>query len=312
MVNAGRDVFESVNVDSIVTQIKKDVSDELYVLTYEEGKFVRTNTLPKYLLSSPFQLDLIFSKYFALVSKLELLGNSHLGDIAECESACATSDAYILKNLLINGSPELSSQQFESHYGIVNTGTLDKYVSKWGKKEMTYLKGKYLRPLVPKSIFNSTFGKSYTERAKKPKLIIKGLTLLDAFVDMKGEFVPGKTTLVVPCSDEQRLLFLAGIINSRSVLFLIKQKYASSSYNGGVTFTKGMVNNIPLPKDYEEYVPTISNLVRKILDQKKQNPDADVSALEAAINAEVYKLYHLTDAEIAIIESSTEKPQKQK
>jgi hypothetical protein len=45
----------------------------------------------------------------------------------------------------------------------------------------------------------------------------------------------------------------------------------------------------------------LSNLVRKILDQKKQNPDADVSALEAAIYAEVYKLYHLTDAEIAII-----------
>lgn len=33
----------------------------------------------------------------------------------------------------------------------------------------------------------------------------------------------------------------------------------------------------------------ISKLVSKILDQKKQKPDADVSALEAAINAEVYK-----------------------
>jgi hypothetical protein len=48
----------------------------------------------------------------------------------------------------------------------------------------------------------------------------------------------------------------------------------------------------------------IADKVLKISSLKKQNPDADVSALEAAINVEVYKLYHLTEAEIAIIEQA--------
>jgi hypothetical protein len=44
--------------------------------------------------------------------------------------------------------------------------------------------------------------------------------------------------------------------------------------------------------------------------QKKQNPAADVAALEAVIDAEVYKLYDLTAAERALIKSATKNAQK--
>jgi adenine-specific DNA-methyltransferase len=36
--------------------------------------------------------------------------------------------------------------------------------------------------------------------------------------------------------------------------------------------------------------------------QKKENPDADVSALESEIDQLVYRLYGLTDEEVKIVE----------
>jgi ribosomal protein L12E/L44/L45/RPP1/RPP2 len=49
----------------------------------------------------------------------------------------------------------------------------------------------------------------------------------------------------------------------------------------------------------------VQGLVNDILALKKVDPAADVSILEARIDALVYELYHLTDAEIALIEGQT-------
>ena len=46
------------------------------------------------------------------------------------------------------------------------------------------------------------------------------------------------------------------------------------------------------------------NLVDQILSAKVANPKADTSALEKQIDEMVYKLYELTEEEIAIIEGS--------
>jgi hypothetical protein len=48
----------------------------------------------------------------------------------------------------------------------------------------------------------------------------------------------------------------------------------------------------------------IVSLVEKILATKKASPTADTSALERKVDALVYKLYGLTDAEIEIVENS--------
>ena len=46
----------------------------------------------------------------------------------------------------------------------------------------------------------------------------------------------------------------------------------------------------------------IKERVERILAAKKENSEADVSALEAEIDQLVYKLYDLTPEEIAIVE----------
>ncbi len=53
-------------------------------------------------------------------------------------------------------------------------------------------------------------------------------------------------------------------------------------------------------------VSQIESLVDKILAAKKDNPQADVTALEKEIDQLVYKLYDLTEEEIRIIEGVNE------
>ena len=72
------------------------------------------------------------------------------------------------------------------------------------------------------------------------------------------------------------------------------------------------VSQIPIPPATPAQQSEIETLVEQILALKKQNPDADVSALEAEINQLVYKLYNLTEDEIALVESSLPQPTKTK
>lgn len=48
----------------------------------------------------------------------------------------------------------------------------------------------------------------------------------------------------------------------------------------------------------------IETLIERIIAAKRTNPHADVSALEAKIDAHVYRLYGLTAEEIAVVEAT--------
>ena len=166
-----------------------------------------------------------------------------LSTIAECENACATHDAYELSSYVYNLTSKYNSAV---QLKLVNTGTIDKFSNRWGVKDITYLGAKYLCPVVDKKTFASNFGKAYIRKTLSKKLIFKGLNLLDGFIDLNGDYMPGKSTLVICSDDINNLKFLCGLLNSKLAIFYIKSKYASSSYCGGITFSKDMINNLPI------------------------------------------------------------------
>ena len=128
---------------------------------------------------------------------------------------------------------------------------------------MRYLKHDYDFPIVERKKFSISLGATYNRRAASPKIIIKGLTLLDAALDADASFVPGKSTLVIPSQSVADLKFLAAVVNSRAVSFYVKQKYASASYNGGVNFTTDMINGIPVPAsiDKQKLVKAVDKII---------------------------------------------------
>lgn len=170
---------------------------------------------------------------------------------------------------------------------------------------MKYLKDTYNKPYCTKQDFNSHLGKKYNEVALSKKIIIKGLTLLDACLDLKGDIIPAKSTIVVIDDDNTKLKFLSAIINSKLAFFYIKELYSSNSYCGGINFTRDMIGSLPIPKinsKNQNLVDEIINLVNQILALKAENSSADISKLEKDIDNLIYKLYNLTPKEIEIIE----------
>ena len=224
-----------------------------------------------------------------------------LSNIAKCENACSTSETYKLEPLIDdNNNPQ-------SSFKMINTGTIGKYVSKFGDKPMKYLGNNYLTPFVERKIFFQHFKNKYAKLTQSKKIIIKGLTLLDCCLDLKGDFIAGKSTLVITTNDDSGniLMFLCAILNSRLAFFFIKQKHTTNDYCGGINFTKDMFNSFPIPQITESNQPTadkIIALVEKILALKESDPKSDTQELESQIDSLVYALYNLTDEEIKIIE----------
>jgi hypothetical protein len=188
---------------------------------------------------------------------------------------------------------------------VVNTGTLDKYNFKWGSREMVYLKDKYSGPVVRREEFRKTFNDTYYRRSVSPKLIIKGLTLLDAALDLRGEIIPGKSTLVITSSDVGVLKFLCGVLNSKLASLYIREKYSASSYNGGVVFSKDMLNGFPLPDPDASTRKRVVGLVDKILAARSDDPTADVDRWQKEIDAAVYEMYELKESDIHRVESAS-------
>lgn len=300
ILRTGNKTFESATVDAIIT-LFLNKSDEISAYVFDGNKnIVHMNTVKSKSISQPYYIDPLFSRNNFFVSSMER-GTIALKKFTKCENACATNVAYELLTYVSNLTTAVDCTKYLK---LVNTGTIDKYFNKWGMKEIKYLGMKCVCPVVDKDKFRANFGATYVRKAFSKKLIFKGLNLLDGFIDLKGEYLPGKTTLVI-CSDNVRdLKFLCGILNSKLALFYIKLKYASSSYCGGITFSKDMINNFPIRENID-IKNRIIDKVDDILLAKIADTNADISIEECEIDILVYHLYGLTYDEVLIVDSKT-------
>jgi hypothetical protein len=65
------------------------------------------------------------------------------------------------------------------------------------------------------------------------------------------------------------------------------------------------LENLPVKiSKSDEFIFAFNNLVKNVLELKKQNPTADTTELEAEIDEMVYQLYGLTDEEIKIVKGN--------
>ena len=293
ILHTGNKTFESAMVDAIITLFIRK-SETISAYKFDDSKnIVHMNTVPSASISKPYYIDSLFSKNNNLIRKIEKDGVV-LQSIAECENACATHDAYELSPYVHNLIANFDSTK---ELKLVNTGTIDKFSNRWGVKDITYLGAKYINPVVDKKEFCESFGKAYIRKALSKKLIFKGLNLLDGFIDLNGNYIPGKSTLVICTDNINDLKFLCGLLNSKLSIFYIKSKYASSSYCGGITFSKDMINNFPISSN-----STFKNKIISIVDEIMEvGYSVD---LNRTLNETVYSSYNLSLEEIIIIEQS--------
>lgn len=97
--------------------------------------------------------------------------------------------------------------------------------------------------------------------------------------------------------------YVLGVINSKVTNFWFEHYYGTTKVSGGYFDLNGtQIKSIPIPNASSEKQNKISDIVKVILANKKQNPNADTSELEHEIDQKVYELYGLTPEEIAVIE----------
>lgn len=297
---AWRKVFENAKVDSIISFISKKEHDKITILKYKwENNLDKLRDFDKSEMVSPYYFDYLFSSWLEIIKKIDC-NKDILSNLAICENACATSDAYLLEPIVENWNHN------NDNYKLINTWTIWKYIDRRWQKEITYLWKKLMYPICKKTAFHKKFPNSYWAKPSKIKLIWKWLNLLDVCIDEYWDTIPGKSTWMITSEDTENLYFLLALLNTKIVFYYIKEKYSASSYNGGTTFTKDMINNLPIPHNYVEVFNDIIDIVKNILTLKKRDPWRDTTDLERQIDQIVYKLYWLTDEEIKIIEDNIE------
>jgi hypothetical protein len=142
----------------------------------------------------------------------------------------------------------------------------------------------------------SRYASEYWQEFEQPKIILPAIEKRTAFaLDKSGFFGNDKTNICVSPDAP----FLAAILNS-SVTWWIIQQTASGKQGGYFEFKPMYVTQIPIPKIEEKDKQPFVALVDQILELKKAGKDTQ--ALEDEIDTLVYRLYDLTDEEIAIVE----------
>ena len=91
--------------------------------------------------------------------------------------------------------------------------------------------------------------------------------------------------------------YILAIINSR----IIDWYFRKTSTNNHVNIYE--LEQLPIPIASADQQKPIIVLIEEIMRKKKNNPSADISSLEREIDELVYKLYDLTEEEIAVIEN---------
>ena len=299
ITECGRNIFESANVDAIITFITKSLKKEVLIDIFTPKNIINFSIISKKITKKPYSLDWLFSKNINIINKIDscikVFSNYWI-----CENACATSDAYKIKSYISD------TKYDSSRLKIINTGTIGRFISKWGEKTMTYLKDKYQTPTVNKEEFCLNFKNSYGIKSCRPKIIIKGLTLLDACIDKEGIIIPGKSTLVITSDIAKELFFPLALVNSKFSIFYITEKYRGSSYNQGINFNPEMINNLPIPSIKKDILSPFITLVTQILKAKEKDSNFDTIDLENQIDILVYKLYDLTYEEVKVIDPNIE------
>ncbi|MEX2210123.1 MAG: DNA methyltransferase [Patescibacteria group bacterium] len=235
--------------------------------------------------------------------------HSTLEDFAKISGAATVSEAYEIKNLISEGSATTKPSELK----VINSGTVDPFLSLWGSKPMQYLGTRYNRPIISTQRVNN-LPVARRKQARKPKIIVAGMTRrIEAVLDERGEYLAGKsTTIVIPKKNVSSQSLIA-ILNSMLATYWLKNQYSGIALAGGyLRLGPPQLKTLPIPvssssnakviKKLESLSKTISQVIRA--GKTNESSRRQVAALRRELDTAVYRLYGLTKTEIEAIEAS--------
>ena len=283
------DVFKESDVYPIVFVIRKTdwKSDVSMVVMADLERSSIHNRIP----TEFFYRDVFWDRFFVSENQLQVIvkcsGFPTLETFFEVGAAATVSEAYALKESIREYSTDLSTVPFKK---LINTGTIDRYESLWSKQATRYIKDSYDTPIVLDSDLRE-FSQRRFAQAESQKIIIGGMTKILECVYDEGEYIAGKSTIIVLEGESMDLKYALAVLNSKLISFWYKIYFRSLALAGGyLRVGNSEIKVIPIPDSTLEQQTPIIELVNQILDAKRTNPNADTSNLENKIDKLVYEL----------------------
>lgn len=294
IIDSRQKVFEEADVDVLImiTGTKKDQYFELINDTFNYKNEFDSASF-KSNLNLNFTVTL--SKYSQFIFN-KLQSNHYLAK--DCFDICSGIKEYQVGK----GKPKQTAEDkdnriFNSNYRIDDTyrkelrgKNINRYSINWNNEFIKY--GDWIaEPRQPQ----------YFEGERLLIRQIPGACNLVLSYTNEDYIIDQTLYVAKPMTDKIDLKFALGFFNTKIIYW-----YFSNLYNEfDNLFPKIKTNEfkeLPIPKLSRTKQQPIINLVDQILEAKKDNPEADTSKLEAEIDQLVYKLYDLTEEEIAIVE----------
>lgn len=302
-------VFKSASVYPVVIQVSKvrervpvkieifgEGEEDCHRLEIEKERFYESEAWGSFFSSLEIQN---FILGFPRSSRL-----ASLNFVREVAAAATTAEAYEFKEVVREFDPKHDKEgKFRK---FINTGTIDPFVSMWGIKDTRYLKSDFLRPIIRDRDI-SKISDRRLEQARHPKVILAGMSIgLEAFLDVDGSYIPGKSTSFVSIDgpeDLPMLKFLCALLNSELIAFWFSGTFTGLKMAGGyLRIGPKEIRQIPIVSPSKTQLESIVKLVDKMLDGSTQ-VESRIS-LNRKLNDKILSLYGVTSTQWSEIKRS--------
>lgn len=304
-------VFKEADVYPVVFLIQNNSQKhEVNMTTMKTvSEILENKKIPKEI----FYQDIYWDRYFTPEKVLKIIIKMSkfpplVKYFVEISAAATVSEAYELKKI-IRDTPSNNNVK-----KLINTGTIDKYLSLWGRTKTQYIKNSYLMPFVSDNDLRK-FSLNRYDQSKTRKIIIAGMSKdLECLYD-EGEYIAGKSTSIILENKENKmeLKIALSILNSKLISFWFCNFFKSLAMAGGyLTVNQTLIGKIPIsvvPINQEKELLLVVNKIIAITkdkdflqDERKQNRAKEYAD---QIDQMVYKLYGLTEEEIKIVEGDS-------
>ena len=293
-------VFKEASTYPIVTSLRKiNKLNKLYSISIGKYDDKNENLVFKKITSEKLNYLEGFIWGYLLNEKMNITEKviNQSVSIVNCASINGTSTASEADDYhkLINN---------KTGFKLINTGTIDRYESLWGRSELTDKGARFLTPYLANN--TGEISNNRINLYSSPKIILAKIAIrTEAFYDAKGEYASINTNCFHSfdlCFDPRYIL---AWLNSKLFQYTFECFFEGLKMQGGyLLYSSPNVSKMFIKKVDPKDQKSIIEVVDQILSAKQSDPGEDTTALEREIDQLVYALYGLTEAEIAIVEGN--------
>lgn len=242
-------------------------------------------------------LGFILSDKFEITKKVVELSVS-LNMAGKINATSTTAEADAFHDIIEDGY---------DGFKLINTGTIDRFATTWGKETLTDQGKKYKFPYLPKAI--KLLGENRFSLYSSPKIVFAKIALkTEAFYDEHGEYASINTNCIHSFSPIFNPLYILAWVNSKLFQYIYECFFDGLRMSGGyLTYSAPTLSNMYINNAGVEAQENIAALSGQVLHAKAINAQADTDSLENKIDNLFYALYGLTSEEIALVEGSAGK-----